>query len=235
MAVLYNDDCFNVFPKIDDKSIDLVLVDLPYGQTNCEWDVCIDLVKMWDELKRISKDNTAFVFFTTTKFGYKLIQSNEKWFRYDLVWKKSNSTGFLTANKMPLRIHEMIYVFYKKLPTYNPQKILLDKPELRKFNNKKSVGVYGTIEQNFTSLRTHGHPNSVQYFKNPHRAKLKHHTQKPTDLCEWLIKTYSNEGDKVLDFCMGSGSTGVACKKITRSFIGIEMNEEIFKIAKERL
>ena len=233
---LYNDDCFNVFPKIVDKSIDLVLVDLPYGQTSCEWDVCIDLEKMWKELKRISKDNTTFVFFTTTKFGYKLIQSNEKWFKYDLVWEKTIPCGFLSANRMPLRAHEMIYVFYKKLPTYHPQMTPLDKPKTRKYIDRKcDDGVYGSVEHNYTKIRTHRHPRSVQSFKNPTRSKIKHSTQKPVDLCEWLIKSYSNEGETVLDFCMGSGSSGVACQNSGREFVGIEMNDEIFKIAKERL
>ena len=110
---LHNDNCFNILPTLNDKSVDLVLVDLPYGQTANKWDSCIDLEKMWQQLKRIGKENTAYVFFTTTKFGNDLINSNKKWFRYDLVWEKTNSVGFLSANKMPLRNHEMIYLFYK--------------------------------------------------------------------------------------------------------------------------
>ena len=108
---LYNDDCFNVFPKLKDKSIDLFVLDLPYGQTACKWDSCIDLTKMWVQIKRIMKPNAVILFYCTTKFGYKIIQSNEKWFRYDLIWKKSRKVGFLSANKMPLRQHENIYVF----------------------------------------------------------------------------------------------------------------------------
>jgi site-specific DNA-methyltransferase (adenine-specific) len=231
---LHNDNCFNILPTLKDKSVDLVLVDLPYGQTACEWDVCIDLEKMWEQLKRIGKENTAFIFFTTTKFGYKLIQSNEKWFRYDLVWEKTNSVGFLSANKMPLRNHEMIYLFYKKLPTYNPQKIPMDKPDIRK-RNAECIGTYGHIKQKFTKTYTDRHPVSIQKFKSQSHKSLKHPTQKPDEACEWLIKSYSNEGDTVLDFTMGSGSTGVACKNTNRKFIGIEMNEEYFKIAEERI
>ena len=119
---LYNDDCFNVFPFIDDKTIDLFVLDLPYGQTACKWDTCIDLEEMWTEIKRIMKPNAVILFYCTTKFGYKLIQSNEKWFRYDLIWKKSRKVGFLSANKMPLRQHENVYVFKDKGGTYNPQK-----------------------------------------------------------------------------------------------------------------
>jgi len=231
---LHNDNCFNILPTLKDKSIDLVLVDLPYGQTACKWDVCIDLEKMWEQLKRIGKENTAYIFFTTTKFGNKLINSNEKWFRYDLVWEKNVSVGFLSANKMPLRNHEMIYVFYKKLPTYNPQKIPLDKPDIRK-DSKEFNNIYGHIKQNLGREYTDRYPVSIQKFKNPHHKHLKHRTQKPAEACEWLIKSYSNEEDTVLDFTMGSGSTGVACKNTNRKFIGIELDDEIFKIAEERI
>jgi DNA modification methylase len=230
---LINGDCLVELPKLKDKSIDLVLVDLPYGQTKNKWDICIDVEKMWEQLKRIGKDNTAFIFFTTTKFGYKLIQSNEKWFRYDLVWEKTNSVGFLSANKMPLRTHEMIYIFYKKLPTYNPQKIPLDKPRTGKYNRIIN-GNYGEITQKFTSEYTHKHPLSVQKFKNSNH-KSKHPTQKPVALCEWLVKSYSNEGDTILDFTMGSGTTGVACKNTDRKFIGIELNEEFYNVALDQI
>lgn len=229
----YNDDCMNVLPTIDDNSIDLVLVDLPYGQTDCHWDKCIDFEEMWKQLKRVGKDNTAFVFFTTTKFGYKLIQSNEKWFRYDLVWEKSKALGFLDANKKPLRNHELIYIFYKKLPTYNPQKTP-GKPYTTK-TGKGCIEVYGKRAPRSKGTINNGDrfPLSVQKFNQP--SKSKHTTQKPTDLCEWLIKTYSNENDLVLDFTMGSGSTGVACKNTGRRFIGIEKDTDIFKVAEERI
>jgi len=229
----HNDNCFNILPTLKEKSVDLVLVDLPYGQTDNEWDVCIDLEKMWEQLKRIGKENTAFIFFTTTKFGIDLINSNKKWFRYDIVWEKTNSVGFLSANKMPLRNHEMIYIFYKKLPTYNPQKIPMDKPNVMKYNRIIN-GNYGEKKQNFTTEYTHKHPVSIQKFKNSNH-KSKHPTQKPVEACEWLIKSYSNEGDTVLDFTMGSGTTGEACVNTNRKFIGIELNEDFFKVAEERI
>ena len=230
--MIFNDDCFNILPTINDESVDLVLVDLPYGQTGCKWDVCIDLDKMWEQLKRIGKENTAYVFFTTTKFGYKLIQSNEKWFRYDLVWEKSKSLGFLSANRMPLRSHEMIYIFYKKLPTYNPQKTP-GKPYTR-ITPTKPTELYGNAPRLVITNNGDRYPQSIQKFNQPAK-KSNHPTQKPIDLCEWLIKSYSNENDLVLDFTMGSGSTGIACKNTGRRFIGIEKDPEIFKIAEDRL
>lgn len=232
---LYNDDCFNIFPKIEDDSVDCVIVDLPYGQTNCDWDTIIDLDKMWTHLKRIGTDTTAYVFFCTTKFGYKLIQSNEKSFRYDIVWEKPNAVGFLSANKMPLRAHEMIYVFYKKLPTYNPQKTI-GHPFYKRANRKANQAtLYGANRTDLTVNKTGDRfPRSVQNFTNPHK-KSGHPTQKPIELCEWLVKSYSNEGQTVLDFTMGSGSTGVACINTKRKFIGIEMNAEYYQVAKDRL
>ncbi len=441
---LYNDDCFNVFPKLKDKSIDLFVLDLPYGQTACKWDSCIDLTKMWVQIKRIMKPNAVILFYCTTKFGYKIIQSNEKWFRYDLIWKKSRKVGFLSANKMPLRQHENIYVFKEKGGTYNPQKTEADKvrdwsktkqtnngsyyrkegetyksdfkkdsddgtrhptsiieheniyvfgglnedndklinyskqilkfigktkAEIKrnikdadhffryskdnfsmpteetynklivfykidkmegfidykdldvktKYNPQKTKGkpykskerieckgvyIKDSYKRTKTKDTTNRHPSSiiehenVYVFKekggtyNPQKTKGKeynkyrptqnittidgaygkifkenkeqkvndrhptsiypdtiettilehnnpakslHRTQKPTSLCEWLIKTYSNEGDTVMDFTMGSGTTGEACKATKRKFIGVEMDKDIFKVAKDRL
>lgn len=229
---LYNEDCFNILPKIPDNSVDMVLVDLPYGQIQCKWDTCIDLEKMWEQLKRIGKDKTAFVFFTTTKYGYKLIQSNEKWFRYDLVWEKCNPVGFLSAKKMPLRNHEMIYVFYKKLPTYNPQ-MTIGTPYSKK-SKEEEAELYGGMKRKEGISNGERYPKSVHKFVKPNKKSM-HPAQKPVEACEWLIKTYSNEGEKVLDFTMGSGSTGVGCKNTNRLFIGIEKDPEIFKIANKRL
>ena len=236
MNKIYNDNCFNVFHEIEQNSINMVLVDLPYGQTACEWDVKIDLIEMWKQLKIICKDNCQYVFFTTTKFGIELINSNPKWFKYDIVWEKYNSVGFFNANRMPLRVHEMIYIFNNPNASdkiYNPQKTP-GKPYKVKGHALKNPLIYGNktvpTNENETGDR---HPLSVIKF---HQSGDKvHPTQKPLELCEWLIKTYSNENDNVLDFCMGSGTTVIACINTQRNYIGIEMNNDIFKIAEKRI
>jgi site-specific DNA-methyltransferase (adenine-specific) len=321
MNKIFNGDCFDIFPKIENRSVDLVMVDLPYGQTAFKWDVKIDLAKLWVELRRIAKDKCNFIFFTTTRFGIDLINSKPKWFCYDLVWKKSNSVGFLNSNKMPLRNHEMIYLFNsggendiencrnlemrsyskrtlefigktpsqinrelgnfkavhffshstsqfslptketysrlielfkinkmegflnfeelkpleksKELRTYNPQKTE-GKPYKVKGHKLKKQDAYGNndIKEHYNETGER-QPTSVVNFNTPNVSL--HGTQKPLDLCEWLIKTYSNENDLVLDFCMGSGTTIVACKNTNRNYIGIEKDNEIFKVAEERI
>jgi tRNA G10 N-methylase Trm11 len=177
--VLFNDDCFNVFPRIPDGSVQLVVVDLPYGQTQCKWDTEIDLVKMWEQLKRILKPNGQCVFFCTTKFGNSLINSNQKWFRYDIVWEKTKSAGFLLANKQPLRNHEMIYLFHndKKQKNlkwiYNPQKTA-GEPYSRKVHQSKT-DVYGDVNKKeyiFENLTGEKHPLSILKMKN-HKNKMK--------------------------------------------------------------
>ena len=236
---IFNNDCFNIFKIIPKKSIDLVLVDLPYGQTSCEWDVKIDLKLMWDNLKTICKDNCQYVFFTTTRFGNDLINSNPKMFRYDLVWEKHNAVGFLNANKMPMRLHEMIYIFSSSnaidktlTKTYNPQKT--PGKAYHSTGHPVKDTVYGKMKivdrVNITGDR---HPKSIIKF---HQSDEKlHPTQKPSDLCEWLIKTYSNENDVVLDFTMGSGSTIIAAIKSNRRYMGIEKDKSIFEIAQTRI
>ena len=385
-TILYNNNCFDVFPKIEDKSINLFILDLPYGQTACKWDSVINLDEMWKHIKRIMKPNALIVFFCTAKFGYTLIHSNPNWFKYDLIWKKSRKVGFLSANKMPLRQHENIYVFKDKVGTYNPQKTkgkpykddVRKKPknvgaygnnmeakptlnkgdrhptsiieheniyvfdnticddielsrnkDLREYSEKvykfigktkkqliKKIGqkidhffrfkssqfglptketydelineynidemeeyleydileglweepTYNPQKTEGTPYKTKGrsgdfmiygnvtgepiinkgdrHPTSIineipEYegdtilvYKNPH--KTIHRTQKPVELLEWLIKTYSNEGDTVMDFTMGSGTCGIACMNQKRKFIGVEMDEEIFELSKKR-
>jgi len=314
--IILNDDCFNVFNKIPGKSVQLVCVDLPYGQTNCAWDCIIDLDKMWVELKRIGKDNCQFVFFCTVKFGNTLINSNPKWFRYDIIWEKSFTLGALLCNKMPLRKHEMIYIFnncgeddidncrnlemrayaekVKKyidkplkeidlkvgsrgthhfyrfkssqfgLPTkatynklielfnidkmegfipfekllfenikmiYNPQKTE-GKPY--KNNNLKYKGeVYGNLKS--TPIDNKGDRFPISILKFGYDKEKIHPTQKPVALCEWIVKTYTNESDLVLDFTMGSGSTVVACINTKRRYIGIEKDKTIFETAKKRI
>ena len=313
---LFNDDCFNVLPKIKDKTIDLFILDLPYGQTACKWDSIIDLNEMWKHIKRIMKPNAIIIFFTTAKFGYSLIHSNPKWFRYDLVWEKSRKVGFLSANKMPLRKHELMYIFSKdnnydlenernkelreyaeKVLNYTgktkteiikklgqsldhflrikstqfglPVKKNYEKlTELYKLNEMDGYLNYEELENKWEAepqstynsqleegkpYTTQGkgkcgvydikrlknenkgtrHPTTILKFNNP--KKSLHRTQKPTDLLEWLIKSYSNENDLVCDFTMGSGSTGEACLNTNRRCVGVEKEEEIVKIAYNRL
>ena len=318
-SYIKNADCFDEFKNIKDKTVDLVCVDLPYGQTDNKWDSVIDLSKMWDELKRVCKEGAVYVFFCTTKFGHSLISSNPKWFRYDLVWQKSKSVGFLSANKSPLRQHEMIYVFYFegddlnnernmelrqyaekvkkyinkplkqidklvgnqgihhfysfkstqfgiptnknynkliehfkinemkdymsydemkekwKTSTYNPQKTpgtpyKRKGTKMKEGNYIKNGRVYSSMSKTNKGDR---YPISIIKFNNP--KKSIHPTQKPTDILEWLIKTYSNENDIVLDFTMGSGSTVEACMNTNRRYIGIEKDKDIYLIAKDRL
>ena len=236
MSYYCNNDCFDEFKKIPDKTVNMVLVDLPYGQTACYWDVKIDLSKMWDCLKRICTKKCIYVFFTTTKYGYELIHSNPKWLKYDIVWEKSKTLGWLNAKHAPLRTHEMIYVFANNNSgrlTYNPQKTP-GKPWRSPEHVLKNIDIYGhgkmPAKENKTGDR---HPTSIIKFNNP--KKTLHRTQKPTDLCEWLIRTYSNENDMILDFCMGSGTTIEACIKTNRRYIGIEKDKENYDIADKRL
>ena len=244
MNKLINGDCLIELTNLDDNSIDLVILDLPYGQTDCHWDNKIDLEALWKQLKRIGKPNTAFIFFTTTKFGYELIKSNEKWFRYDLVWSKPNSSaGFLHARKMPLRKHEMLYIFYNHLPTYNitDNHKYLDKPKLTNPDGTQKFVKNGTVYTTKINSCSGSQwepllPSSVLEYNLTNKSKKRlHQTQKPDELLEWLIKYYSKTGDTILDPTMGSGTTGVACKKLGRNFIGIELDEEIFKVAKDRI
>ena len=325
---LYNEDCLERLKKIPDKSIDLIFNDLPWQATSCKWDSLIDIDKLWKQYKRIRKDNTPIFFTCSSKFGHSLISSNMKEFRYDLIWVKSAACGFLNAKKMPMKKHEMIYVFYKKLPFYNleshthkfikedtsiiktdlysdknkkekrqlkreppnkyepPLPVSVIKEEttdnLCKYDvNKNTYGggkegrikiskdkkdhqqkydpplpvsvlketqiskkqiageknLYGNINGG-TIGNIHGTnyepplPNSILEIKS---QKGKHSTQKPDALMEWMLKYYSKEDYVVLDPTMGSGSMGVACKKMNRKFIGIEKDEDIFSVAQERI
>ena len=236
--MLYNGDCLEVMPTLETNSVDMVLVDLPYGQTACSWDSVIDLDKMWVELERICKPNANILFFCTTRFGYELIHSKKKWFRSDIVWEKTLALGFMSAKKAVMRKHEMVYLFGKPSSsgkTYNPQKTTGHKTIFIKAHQYKNgiVDVYGNKGRKAQFLDDTRYPTSIQKFN--YDKKKFHRTQKPVALCEWLVKTYTNELDVVMDFTMGSGSTGVACKNTKRNFIGIEMNQEIFNIAKERI
>ena len=315
---LYNGDCLEVMKDIKDGSVDLLFCDLPYGQTSCKWDCLIDLDLFWEQINRICKEDCPMFFTCSTKFGVSLINSNPKNFRYDLVWVKSSPCGFLNAKKMPMKKHEMVYVFYNKIPkvytdnitehhthkfikeTENKRKeggkgcytngsktevcnkydpplptsvirddegcnsmygkekgkvfIYDEKGKLRNSepryepplptsvirdttNYKNESDMYGKVvrtdcmRKNNESMYDPPLPNSILEVAS---QKGKHPTQKPVDLIKWCLKYYSKEGDVVLDPTMGSGSTGVACMEMNRQFIGIEMNEDIFKVAEER-
>lgn len=240
MQNLYNDDCLDIMKNIPAKSIDMILCDLPYGLTRCEWDKEIDLKLLWEEYERIIKDNGVICLFAQTRFFIKLVNSNEKLFRYDLVWDKVLTTGFLNANRQPLRKHEQIAIFYKKQPKYNPQmgigKPLHGKGSLATKTIKKN-NVYGKFYKT-PDLRkgsTEKYPTSILKFQKLHSSKMIYPTEKPIELLEYLIRTYTDENDLVLDNCMGSGTTGVACKNTNRKFIGIEINKDTFELAKKRL
>lgn len=240
MLNLYNEDCLEKMKEIPAQSIDMILCDPPYGITRCKWDKKIDLKQMWVQYERIIKDDGVICLFAQTKFFYELIKSNEKLFRYDLIWDKVLVTGFLNANRQPLRQHEQIAIFYKKQPKYNPQmgigKPLHGKGRMET-NQIKKNNVYGTFYKT-PDLRkgsTEKYPTSILRFQKLHSSQMVYPTEKPIHLLEYLIKTYTNENDLVLDNCMGSGTTGIACKNTNRNFIGIEIDKKTFEIAKKRL
>ena len=220
--------------NITDKSIDMILCDLPYGVTDCEWDNVIPFDLLWEQYERIIKDNGAIVLFSIQPFTTNLIQSNKKLYRYNWYWKKNNVTGFTFAKYQPMRCIEDICVFYKHKPTYNPQGLVpLKKPRVHKESNSN---VYKTLRGNTVQKYTN-YPKNLLEFKNESASNKNryHPTQKPVGLLEYLIKTYTNEGETVLDNCMGSGSTGVACKNTNRNFIGFELDDNYFDIARKRL
>lgn len=231
---LYNDDCLNILPQIACNSIDLCIADMPYAQTQNTWDIEIPLEPLWAELKRVVKPNGAIILFGQGMFTAKVMMSNSIMWRYNLIWNKQLTTGFLNANKMPLRQHEDIMIFYRKLPIYNPQKVkglpIHNRGSRSKVNNN-----YSDFKDVPSKLDGMKYPTSIINIPKIHSSITKHPTEKPVELLEWLIKTYSNEGETVLDFCMGCGSTGVACQNTGRHFIGIELNNQYFQIAKERI
>ena len=267
-----NGNCFVELPKIKEESIDMILVDLPYGITQNEWDKKLPLNNfifynnkylskdefilhylkqnkkrnisyyeieqqferekqygLWHYIEKIIKPNGAIVMFSQGEFTAELINSNKKMWHYNLIWQKTHPTGFYNANKMPLRIHEDICVFYKKLPTYNPQKTYGHKP-VNTFTKHSSNGTnYGKSKLEITGGgNTDRYPTSVILCSSDTQKIKIHPTEKPVKLLEWLIKTYTNEGEIVLDFCAGSFSTGIACLRTNRNFVGIELNPEYY-------
>ena len=228
---MINDDCLKVLPTLKDKSIDLVLTDPPYGITACKWDSVIPFSLMWLNLKRIIKDNGCIALFGTEPFSSYLRTSNIKWFKYDWYWKKSRFSNQLQAKKQPLRIIELISIFYKK-NKYYPQN-LIQFNKITKQGKKISDIVSGGTRKTQYYQEFTNYPRNVLEFKS--LSNNIHPTQKPVALLEYLIKTYTKENDTVLDFTMGSGSTGVACKNLSRDFIGIELDKDYYKIAKQRV
>lgn len=233
MIDLRQGDCLEVMKDIPDKSIDMILCDLPYGTTACKWDVIIPFDKLWEQYNRIIKDNGAIVLFGSEPFSSKLRMSNIKNFKYDWVWNKKLAGNGILAKKQPLKIHEIVSVF--NTTRYNPQ---MTKGKMRKkmtggIKESEITGGNSVAKEYVNDLY---YPISIQEFSIAGMRKGRlHPTQKPVALLEYLIKTYTNEGDMVLDNCMGSGSTGVACVNTNRNFIGIELDENYFNIAKERI
>lgn len=230
---LHLGDCLEVMKTIPDGSVDMVLCDLPYGTTSCRWDSVIPFEPLWAEYRRVTKPNAAIVLTASQPFTTTLVSSNIKDFRYSLVWDKVGTTGFATAKVMPLRRHEDICVFYRKKPAYNPQMEIRGSPR-KKGGAKTDNGCYGELRSTESYNNTY-YPTSVMVFSNASKRGLVHPTQKPVALMEYLIKTYTNEDQVVLDNTMGSGTTGVACMNTGRKFIGIEMDEGYFKIAQQRI
>lgn len=230
---LHLGDCLEVMKTIPEGSVDLVLCDLPYGTTKNKWDSVIPLDSLWEQYLRVAKKNAAFVFTAAQPFTTNLICSNLKDFRYSLVWDKVGTTGFQTAKVMPLRRHEDICVFYRAKPTYNPIMEVRGAPR-KKGGSKTDNGCYGELRST-ESFNNEYYPTSVITVSNASKKGLTHPTQKPVALMEYLIRTYSNEGDMVLDNTMGSGTTGVAAMNTNRRFIGVEMDPGYFEVAQERI
>lgn len=232
---IYNMDCIEGMAMIKDKSIDMILCDLPYGTTQCKWDVIIPFDKLWEQYERIIKDNGAIVLTSAQPFTSLLIASNLKLYKYNWVWEKSKATGYLNSKKRPMVAHEDVLIFAKKQTKYNPQ--MVQGEPYYKGKAHRPTDVYGeqkeTLVENKDGLR---YPRTVQYFKTAEsEGEVFHPTQKPVSLFEYLIKTYTNEGDVVLDNCMGSGTTAIACKNLNRDFIGFELDGKYFEIINNRI
>lgn len=234
MINLHNADCFEVFPKIASGTVDLVCADIPYGTTQCRWDSVLDLHLMWEHLYRIVKPSAAIVLFSAQPFTSVLINSNLRDWRSEWIWEKGNATGFLNAKKQPLRAHENIEVFYRRQPTYNPQ---FTHGHERRTSKRKTVNseCYGKALTLTKYDSTSRYPRDVQFFSSDKQTGNYHPTQKPLALVQYLIETYSNPGDTVLDFTMGSGTAGVACQQTKRNFIGIEKDAAIYRTACQRM
>jgi len=233
---IYNIDCLVGMKNIPTGSVDMVLSDLPYACLDCTWDKPIDLTAWWEQINRIIKDNGAVVLTANMKFAIELINSNRKYFRYDLIWQKTSPVGFVNCNRMPMRDHELILVFYKRLPIYNPQGIIVaDNPKsMRKSFAGKDYAYRARSLSNAYIQKYKNYPRSVITFANTNNKTI-HPTQKPLEMFKYLINTYTNPGAVILDTCMGSGTTAAAALETGRFFIGFETDERYFKAACERV
>ena len=238
---LYNGDCLEVMDNLIQQGIkvDAVITDIPYGTTHCKWDSIIPFEDMWKRIKEIRKPTTPIVLFGSEPFSSSLRLSNIKEYKYDWKWEKTQATGFFNAKKQPMRCIEDICVFYQKQCLYNPQKTEGHKPVnsyTKYLSTVNKTEVYGKCTKELSGGgNTDRFPRQLLTYPSDKQTCYLHPTQKPLELMEYLVKTYSNENDLVLDFTMGSGTTGVACKKLNRNFIGIELDEKYFNIAKERI
>ena len=242
---LYHGDCFDFLPQISDKSVDLILTDMPYGTLNksnpdAQWDKEVSLPSLWNQYKRIIKPNGAILLFGQGVFAAKLIMSNPKWFKFDFVWDKVRKSNFLNCKKMPMRQHEQVLVFYDKPPTYNPQMVRCEphqrnhsRGRLDKEQTNTCYGKFGKAETIFSDFK---YPGTIVKFPKGHsKEDWLHGTAKPVNLLRWLIRTYSNEGDLVLDNFAGSGSTLIAAIEEKRDWIGMELSDKYFEICQKRL
>lgn len=235
MYELWHGDCLELMKNIPEKSIDCIIADLPYGSTRCHWDIIIPFEPLWEQYNRIIKDTGAVVLFGTEPFSSYLRLSNLKNYKYDWIWDKVKGTGFLNAKRQPMRNHELISIFYKKQCTYNPQKTYGHKRKKSYRRKELQTEVYGEMRSDCTYESTERYPRSIQIFSTDTQKSSLHPTQKPIALIEYLIKTYTNEKEVVLDNCMGVGTTGVACTNTNRKFIGIELEQKYFDIAEKRI
>lgn len=232
---LWQGDCLELMNNIPDKSVDAIITDLPYGTTQCKWDTIIPFEPLWKQYNRIIKDNGAIVLFGTEPFSSHLRLSNLKNYKYDWIWDKVKGTGFLNAKKQPMRNHELISVFYKKQCTYNPQKTYGHKMKKSYRSKDLQTEVYGEMKNDYTYESTERYPRSIQVFSTDTQNSSLHPTQKPVALIEYLIKTYTNEGEVILDSCAGSMTTGIAAINTNRKVICIENDENIFDVGRNRI
>ena len=235
-SALFQGDCLDIMPLIPDNSIDMILADLPYGTTACKWDTIIPFEPLWKQYKRIIKDNGAIVLTASQPFTSALVMSNPDWFKYEWIWEKSHPTGFASSKYNPLKYHESVLIFCEGKTVYNPQ-MTKGKPNHSMGKIVNGGQIKSESQVNITAIQSqqseNKFPKSVQKFSNP-RFKGMHPTQKPVALFEYLIKTYTNENDLVLDNTMGSGTTCLAAKELNRKFIGIEKDPKYFEIACQR-